>query len=226
MKQGIKLLLAGMVCITLSLSATIVHVVLLLQDPATKKWEILLSRNVGTALWTDFDNTGSQEPVAFAKATIRDFTNGRYNELNAPMEKAIDLIQYGQHFFFVPVTERLYGRTMRKARNKHKHDFTWVPMDEFLGYRPVYDSRLKKSGLITAEPNMRAVVRIVWPEVQKGVSVSVAHEALNGNKKVRNTVRTDCNLGCGGWIRTSDLWVMSPTSYQTALPRYECRMKD
>jgi hypothetical protein len=26
-------------------------------------------------------------------------------------------------------------------------------------------------------------------------------------------------FGCGGWIRTSDLWVMSPTSYQAALPR-------
>lgn len=26
-------------------------------------------------------------------------------------------------------------------------------------------------------------------------------------------------FGGGGWIRTSDLWVMSPTSYQTALPR-------
>ena len=26
-------------------------------------------------------------------------------------------------------------------------------------------------------------------------------------------------IGSGGWIRTSDLWVMSPTSYQTAPPR-------
>src|SRR5207245_2715811 len=25
--------------------------------------------------------------------------------------------------------------------------------------------------------------------------------------------------GCGGWILTTDLWVMSPTSYQTAPPR-------
>ncbi len=27
------------------------------------------------------------------------------------------------------------------------------------------------------------------------------------------------NNGSGGWIRTNDLRVMSPTSYQTALPR-------
>ena len=26
-------------------------------------------------------------------------------------------------------------------------------------------------------------------------------------------------FGSGGWIRTNDLWVMSPTSYQTAPPR-------
>ena len=26
-------------------------------------------------------------------------------------------------------------------------------------------------------------------------------------------------FGSGGWIRTTDLWVMSPTSYRTAPPR-------
>ena len=26
-------------------------------------------------------------------------------------------------------------------------------------------------------------------------------------------------IGCGGWIGTNELRVMSPTSYQTALPR-------
>ena len=25
---------------------------------------------------------------------------------------------------------------------------------------------------------------------------------------------------CGGWIRTNDLWVMSPTSYHCSTPRY------
>ena len=29
------------------------------------------------------------------------------------------------------------------------------------------------------------------------------------------------SFGCGGWIRTNDLRVMSPTSYQTAPPRDE-----
>jgi hypothetical protein len=33
---------------------------------------------------------------------------------------------------------------------------------------------------------------------------------------VRNHLKI---LGSGGWIRTSDLRVMSPTSYQTAPPR-------
>jgi hypothetical protein len=163
-----KLWWVSAACISWTLNATIVHVILLWQDPVTKKCEILLSRNVGTAIWTDFDNTGDQEPLSFAKATIRDFTRGRYNENNAPLEKAIDLIQYGQHFFFVPVTERLQGgRMMRKARNTYKHDFTWVPIEDFLGYAPLYDYRLKKSGYITADPNLREVVRIVWPEVQK-----------------------------------------------------------
>jgi hypothetical protein len=30
-------------------------------------------------------------------------------------------------------------------------------------------------------------------------------------------------IGCGGWIRTNDLRVMSPTSYQTAPPRAKVR---
>jgi hypothetical protein len=166
-----------------------VHVILLWQDPITKKCEILLSRNVGTAIWTDFDRTGSQEPISFAKATIRDFTRGRYNEKNAPLEKSIDLIQYGQHFFFVPVTERLQGgRIMRKARNIYKYDFTWVPIEDFLGYAPLYDYRLKKSGYITADPNLREVIRIVWPEVQKrciGCSASQKQE-LDVLKKRQN----------------------------------------
>ena len=29
-------------------------------------------------------------------------------------------------------------------------------------------------------------------------------------------------IGSGGWIRTNDLRVMSPTSYQTAPPRTDC----
>jgi hypothetical protein len=167
MKNYVWLWLIGAASLSWALSATIVHVILLWQDPTTKKWDILLSQNVGTAIWTDFDNTGDQEAIPFAEATIRDFTRGRYNERNAPLETAIDLIQYGQHFFFVPVTERLEGRIMRKARNKYKHDFTWVSVENFLGAAPIADNRQRKSGPITAEPNLREVVRIVWPEVKK-----------------------------------------------------------
>ena len=29
-----------------------------------------------------------------------------------------------------------------------------------------------------------------------------------------------CAFGCGGWTRTTDLWVMSPTSYQLLLLRH------
>jgi hypothetical protein len=38
-------------------------------------------------------------------------------------------------------------------------------------------------------------------------------------KNKKNLLNKQVKFGCGGWIRTSDLWVMSPTSYQAALPR-------
>ena len=39
-------------------------------------------------------------------------------------------------------------------------------------------------------------------------------------KKLRTGHPMSCPYAdCGGRIRTTDLWVMSPTSYRTALPR-------
>jgi hypothetical protein len=163
----IRLWLIGFCFMAWSISATIIHVILLWHDQTTKKWEILLSRDSGTAIWTDFDHTGQGNAQLFARSTIRDFTRGRYNEKNAPLHSAIDLIQYDQHFFFVPVVERVDDFAMRRARNMYKRDFVWVPLEEFLGYSTVHDRRQRKSDLITVEPNLRAVVRILWPEFEK-----------------------------------------------------------
>ena len=189
MTHGKRFCLISLACMSWALSAVVVHVILLWQDPATQKWQMLLSRNVGVAIWTDFDRTGDQDPLDFAKATIRDFTRGRYNEHNVPLENSIDIILYGQHFFFAPVNERLQGgRLMRKARNRYKHDFTWVPMEDYTSYKPLQDYRLKKSGRITADPNLREVVRIVWPEVQK------KFEGLAGNGQENTIKKVQTNM--------------------------------
>ena len=163
----IRLSLVYFCFLAVTVRATIVHIIPLWQDKKTKKWEIMLSRNTGTALWTDFDHASKGEPYVVARATIKDFTRGRYNEKNMPLKSGVDLIEYGQHFWFVPVSERVDNWSMRKARNSFKMDFTWVSMDEFLGFTPVHDPRQRKSGRITADPNLRATVRILWPEVQK-----------------------------------------------------------
>lgn len=151
----------------ISNNATIIHVIPLWVDHATKKWEILLSRNPGMAVWTDFDSISQQDPLALARDTISKYSRGRYCEKNAPLNSAIDSIQYGQHFFFLPVKWQVDNSEMRKARNKYKRDFVWIPMEEFVGYDPVFDHRQKKSGRITADPNLRAAVRILWPDIQK-----------------------------------------------------------
>ena len=42
---------------------------------------------------------------------------------------------------------------------------------------------------------------------------------FNFAQKTKKWLKTTFVIGSGGWIRTSDLWVMSPTSYRAALPR-------
>ena len=41
----------------------------------------------------------------------------------------------------------------------------------------------------------------------------------SASRLFRNLLTLNSLLGSGGRIRTCDLWVMSPTSYQTAPPR-------
>jgi hypothetical protein len=142
-------------------------VIPLWQDKVTKKWEILISRNAGTAIWTDFDNEGKQDPRQLAIKTLHDFTRARYNEKNAPLSSAIDLIQYGQHFWFVPVVSRVEDKAMRMARNQEKRDFVWVPIDKFLALETIHDPRQRKSGRITIDHNLREAMRILWPDVSK-----------------------------------------------------------
>ncbi len=44
------------------------------------------------------------------------------------------------------------------------------------------------------------------------------------HKKGQHNLLTDFEIGCGDRIRTYDLRVMSPTSYQTAPPRGETKI--
>ena len=118
-----KIIRFGMIFFCLGVkyvNATVVHVIPLWYDQGSKSWEILVSRNAGTAIWTAFDNTGTGDLISLAHSTIRSFTHGRYNEKNAPLAAAIDFFQYDQYFFFVPVLQQLDDKVMRKARNKKK----------------------------------------------------------------------------------------------------------
>lgn len=175
-----KIIRLGMVCFCLATwyaGATIVHIIPLWYDQKTKNWDVLVSRNAGTAIWTDFDNTGTGDAISMARSTIRSFTRGRYNEKNAPLSSAIDMIQYDQHFFFVPILQHLDDKAMHKARNRNKSEFTWVPSTVLAGYSQVNDHRKRKSGRITIDPNFRATFRIIWPDVTKKLSESMAPKA-------------------------------------------------
>lgn len=165
-----KIMQLSMVCLCLvawCLKATGLHIVPLWYVKETKSWEVLVSRNAGTAFWTDFYNTGTADPILLAQSTIKSFTRGRYNESNAPISGAFSVIQSDQHYWFTPVLQRLDDKVMRKARNCKKSDFTWVPAQVLAGYSQVYDRRKRKSGCITVEPNFREAFRILWPGVEK-----------------------------------------------------------
>ena len=131
-----KWVIVSLYIVTWYVHATVVHIIPLWYDPVTKNWDVLVSRNAGTAMWTDFDNTAKGDLLSLARSTISSFTHGRYNEKNAPLSSAIDLIQYDQHFFFVPVLHRLDDAAMRKARNRKKSEFTWVQASVLTGYGP------------------------------------------------------------------------------------------
>ena len=70
----------------------------------------------------------------------------------------------------------------------------------------------------------------IWrnPRIRRGTKIEsegatptslLALQLLHGEPCISNFKFEISNLNCGGWIRTSDLRVMSPASYQTALPR-------
>ena len=56
----------------------------------------------------------------------------------------------------------------------------------------------------------------VW--CTSGVSIKIGYKVNPCNQFILK--------GCGGGIRTRDLWVMSPTSYRTAPPRVAARITD
>lgn len=158
--------------------ATVVHITPLWYDQKTKNWEILVGRNTGTALWTDFDQAGSEDYRVLAKSDIRILTHGRYNEKNAPIAGSVDIVENDQHFLFLPVSERLdYKVLHKKAKNIKKREFAWVPVTVMLGFGRVSDNRKRKPRFITIEPNFRATLRILWPDVLK------KFEALAASKK-------------------------------------------
>ena len=67
-------------------------------------------------------------------------------------------------------------------------------------------------------------MRGVYPKELKYVGYSVGYRFIPNQevKKYLFNLLILFNLfGCGGKIRTCDLRVMSPTSYQTAPPRYK-----
>ena len=179
MRQIMRLTLAGFCLVMCYACATVVHVIPLWYDTTTKNWEILLGRNTGTAIWTDFDHGGTEDPITLARSTIKNFTHNRYNEKNAPLESGIDIINSNQHFFFIPVTEKLDNLAMRRARNNTKSEFTWVSASVLAGYGQVLDPRKRKSGRITVEPNFRATFGLLWPEVTKKLSESIAPKVLS-----------------------------------------------
>ncbi len=53
----------------------------------------------------------------------------------------------------------------------------------------------------------------------RDVGPVVSHQATNAKIKKAHLMVSLFQFGSGGWIRTNDLRVMSPTSYQTAPPR-------
>ena len=163
----IKVIFCIGMCIVVDLCASIVHVLPIWYEDCEKQWYMLLGRNIGTALWTAFDNEGPQEPVPLGIKTLHNYTKGRYNLHNAPVDTALAALVYGQYFFVVPVTERLSPKILRKARNSKKTDFVWVPIQELLGDGDVIDRRQRKSGKITVEPNFRMTMRVIWPEFSR-----------------------------------------------------------
>jgi hypothetical protein len=166
-KRLLKTIFCIGICMTLNSLASIVHVLPVWYESCEKQWYMLLGRNIGTSLWTAFDNEGPQEPIPLGIETLQKYTKGRYNLRNAPVDTALAAVVYGQHFFAVPVTERLSPKILRKARNSKKTDFTWVSVKELIGEGDVIDRRQRKSGCITVEPNFRATLRVIWTEFSK-----------------------------------------------------------
>jgi hypothetical protein len=159
-----KSVLCLSLCLVVESFASMVHVLPIWYEVRENRWYMLLGRNIGSALWTAFDNEGPQEPIPLGIATLQESTKGRYNLRNAPVDTALATMVHRHHFFIVPVTERLSSKQMRKARNSKKTDFTWVPVKELIGFGDVIDKRRRKSGRITVEPNFRQTLRLIWSE--------------------------------------------------------------
>jgi hypothetical protein len=47
---------------------------------------------------------------------------------------------------------------------------------------------------------------------------------LRAKMKKPDLLKGPVSLSSGGWIRTNDLWVMSPTSYHCSTPQYVFNM--
>ena len=85
---------------------------------------------------------------------------------------------------------------------------------------------LKASALLLAAPSANLTPPTTSPPCpcsHPGPAWAIRHQARHhrnfGRKKTCAATAQVFLFGCVGRIRTSDLWVMSPTSYQAAPPR-------
>lgn len=147
----------------------IAHFSLVYYNPELSGWEVFLGRNIGTAIWSDFHTTYTHNAAVLIKEALEEQTGGLYNQKNIVITGIKPVTLYDDHHFFVvPVKQRFEGRDLRRARNRYKTEFTWIPAKDLIGNDQIVKTPIKrKPERITVDPSYRAVFRKILPDQLK-----------------------------------------------------------
>ena len=101
---------------------------------------------------------------------------------------------------------QLFGAKLLQAAMQYLANFlTLDSLFDVLRYEQLYESFVERDALRS------------WD--RRGSLGSLVGNRHGTHKKSGSRIRLPGKIGSGGQIRTGDLWVMSPTSYQAAPPR-------
>lgn len=166
MKNYYLILFCASLCTVINLINADMTIILFWHNPDNNKYQVLLGRNAGTAIWSAFETVDPKKGKDAIPKILSAQTHNFYDH-NLLLNQMQVFIYNRQPYYFIPASNNLCISCCRKARNAIKSEFTWVDADVLASFDPVCDPKKRKSCLITVDPYLRRVLRALWPRAKK-----------------------------------------------------------